>query len=97
MVMTDLWVDGDDLSAAAPHHEDPLQALCEHLQELQVWTIRKWILTYQCWGAGAGGAKIILESRSRNYQFRLWHQGYVFNSVFLILTILRYIYYCTNF
>ncbi len=31
-----LWVDGDDLSASAPDHQTPVQALGQHFQELHV-------------------------------------------------------------
>ena len=31
-----LWVDCDNLPAAAPDHKDPLQPLGQHLQELKV-------------------------------------------------------------
>ena len=42
-----LGVDGDDLSATAPHHEHPLQPLGQHLKELHVCNIKyKYFLNY---------------------------------------------------
>jgi len=34
-----LWVDCDNLPAAAPDHKDPLQPLGQHLQELKVGAV----------------------------------------------------------
>lgn len=37
MATQPLRVDGDDLTAAAPHQEDSVETLQQNLQELHVW------------------------------------------------------------
>ena len=47
-----LRVDGDDFPAAASHHQDALDALCQHFQELHVWRVVKETILHVSHGQG---------------------------------------------
>ena len=47
-----LRVDGDDFPAAASHHQDALDAFCQHFQELHVWRVVKETILHMSHGQG---------------------------------------------